>query len=76
MKKTIKFAFAAFAFFAFTACGIDNNTATENDRIDEVETSDIDVDADMDMETDTTSVMDTTVNDGVADEIPEERPIQ
>lgn len=74
MKKTIKFAFAAFAFFAFTACGSENNTATETDRIDEVETTDID--AEMDMEADTTTVMDTTVNDGVADEIPEERPIQ
>lgn len=73
MKKTIKLAFAAFALFAFTACGTENNTATETDTVDEVET---DVDMDTDMDADTTTVQDTTVNDGVADEIPEEKPIQ
>lgn len=73
MKKTIKLASAAFAFLAFTACGTDNNTATETDRVDEVET---DIDTNMDMDTDTTTVQDTTVNDGVVDQIPEEKPIQ
>jgi hypothetical protein len=73
MKKTIKLASAAFAFLAFTACNSDQNTATETDRIDEVET---DMDTNMNMEADTTTVMDSTVNDGAIDKIPEERPIQ
>ena len=72
MKKTIKLAFAAFAFLAFTACGSDNNTATENDTtVDEVETN-----LGTDMNTDTTPVQDTTVHDGVTDQIPEEKPVQ
>lgn len=72
MKKIWKFAFAAFAVVAFTACGTDNNTTTESDT---VETTDETVDTDMDMDEDTTIVVeDTTVNDGVADEIEEEQP--
>lgn len=72
MKKIWKFAFAAFAVVAFTACGTDNNTTTESDT---VETTDETVDTDMDMDEDTTIVVeDTTVNDGVADEIKEEQP--
>ncbi|WP_242929546.1 hypothetical protein [Pontibacter vulgaris] len=69
MKNTIKLAFAAFALFAFTACGNETNTATESETTDQVET-----DMDTEMDTDTTTVQDTTVNDGVADEIKEEQP--
>ncbi|WP_114782173.1 hypothetical protein [Botryobacter ruber] len=74
MKKNIKLAFAAFALLAFTACGNDSDTAT-----DTTETVETEVDTDMDMETDldadtTIVVEDTTVTDGVADEIKEEQP--
>ena len=76
MKKNIKLAFAAFALVAFTACGNDSDTAT--DTTETVET-DMDMDMDMDMETDLESdttivVEDTTVTDGIADEIKEEQP--
>ena len=73
MKKTIKLAFAAFTFFAFTACGTESNTATETETVDEVETE---METETEVETDTTTVQDTTVNDGVEDEIPEEQPVQ
>ncbi|GAB3826388.1 hypothetical protein [Pontibacter rugosus] len=71
MKNTWKLAFAAFALFAFTACGSEENTATESEV---VETTD-GYESDMNMETEDTTVLeDTTVNDGVADEIQEEQP--
>ncbi|WP_187264525.1 hypothetical protein [Pontibacter beigongshangensis] len=75
MKKNIKLAFAAFALFAFTACGNDNNTATESDTSSMPADADMGDDLSIDMDEDTTVVVqDTTVNDGVADEIPEEQP--
>lgn len=73
MKKIWKLAFAAFAIFAFTACGTEDNTATESETIET--TDEVDMETEMDIEEDTTiTVEDTTVNDGVADEIEEEQP--
>jgi UDP-glucose 6-dehydrogenase len=73
MKKIWKFAFAAFAVFAFTACGTDNNTTTESDTMET--TDEVETDMDTDLDEDTTIVVeDTTVDDGVADEIKEEQP--
>ncbi len=72
MKKIWKSAFVVFALTAFTACGGNDNT-TETETMEQVET-DMDTEMDMDIETDTTTVQDTTINDGVADEIPEETP--
>jgi hypothetical protein len=71
MKNTWKLAFAAFTLFAFTACSSgEENTTTES----EMETTD-QLETEMDMETtDTTVLEDTTVNDGVADDIQEEQP--
>lgn len=75
MKKIWKFAFAAFAVFAFTACGTDNNTTTESETIETTDELETDMETDMEMDEDTTiMVEDTTVNDGVADEIQEEQP--
>lgn len=68
MKKIWKSAFVVLALAAFTACGGNENT-TETETTEQVET-----DTEMDMEVDTTTVQDTTINDGVADEIEEETP--
>ncbi|RDV11034.1 hypothetical protein DXT99_25530 [Pontibacter diazotrophicus] len=70
MKKTWKLAFAAFAMVAFTACSSeDTTTTTESENFETTE------EVEMDMETEDTTVLeDTTVNDGVADEIQEEQP--
>ena len=71
MKNTWKLAFAAFALFAFTACGSEENAATESEVVETTEG----FESDMNMETEDTTVLeDTTVNDGVADEIQEEQP--
>ena len=64
MKNAIKLTFAAFAMLAFTACGTENNTATETETTE----------TDTELKTDTTTVQDTTVNDGVVDEMKEEQP--
>ncbi|MBB6611534.1 hypothetical protein H7F15_10840 [Pontibacter sp. Tf4] len=72
MKNLWKSAFVVFALTAFTACGDGNNT-TETETTEQVDT-DMNMDTDMDMDTDTTTVQDTTVNDGVADDINEEMP--
>ncbi|TXK22053.1 hypothetical protein FVR03_23115 [Pontibacter qinzhouensis] len=75
MKKNMKLAFAAFALLAFTACGTDNNTATESDTSSMPTDASMGDDISLDMEEDTTVVLqDTTVKDGVVDEIPEEQP--
>ncbi|SFU87038.1 hypothetical protein [Pontibacter akesuensis] len=72
MKKTWKLAFAAFALFAFTACGGEENTTTETEAVEGVESE---METEMNMETEDTTVLeDTTVNDGVADDIEEEQP--
>ncbi|HEY4651014.1 MAG TPA: hypothetical protein VIG72_06345 [Pontibacter sp.] len=68
MKKIWKSAFVVFALTAFTACGGSENT-TETETTEQVDTE-TDMNSDMDMETDTTTVQDTTVNDGVVDEVP------
>lgn len=78
MKKTWKLAFAAFALFAFTACG-NQDTATEAETVDtttEMETTEMEDELETEMGRDTTVLEDTTVNDGVADEIQEEQPPQ
>lgn len=72
MKKTWKLAFAAFAFVAFTACNGDNNTTTESENVET--TDELESDLETDIEEDTVLLEDTTVNDGVADEIQEEQP--
>ncbi|WP_299756172.1 hypothetical protein [uncultured Pontibacter sp.] len=75
MKKIWKFVFAAFAAFAFTACGTDNNTTTESETYETTDEVGTDMETDMNMDEDTTiMVEDTTVNDGVADDIQEEQP--
>ncbi|WP_242923811.1 hypothetical protein [Pontibacter liquoris] len=73
MKKTWKLAFAAFAVFAFTACGTDNNNATESDTMESTDQVDTTT-TDSNMDSDTTVVQDSTVNDGVIDNIKEEQP--
>lgn len=72
MKKIWKSAFVVFALAAFTACGGSENT-TESETTEQVETE-METETEMDMDTDTTTVQDTTINDGVADEIEEETP--
>jgi hypothetical protein len=72
MKKIWKSALIVFALTAFTACGGSDNT-TETDTTEQVDT-DTDMDMDTDTDVDTTTVQDTTVNDGVADDIQEEVP--
>ena len=72
MKKTWKLAFAAFALVAFTACNGDNDTTTESENMET--TDELETDLETDMEEDTVMVQDTTIDDGVADEIQEEQP--
>ncbi|MBC5776026.1 hypothetical protein H8S95_18260 [Pontibacter sp. KCTC 32443] len=72
MKKIWKSAFVVFALAAFTACGGGENT-TETETTEQVE-SDMETETETEMETDTTTVQDTTVNDGVADDMQEEQP--
>lgn len=75
MKNTWKLAFAAFTMFAFTACSSEENAATESENIETTDQIETDMETDMDMAEDTTVVVeDTTVDDGVADEIQEETP--
>ncbi|MCC9136876.1 hypothetical protein ACFSKU_09760 [Pontibacter silvestris] len=73
MKKTIKLAFAAFAFVAFTACGNQEGASTATEAETETMPTDAsmgdDVGVDLESDTDTTTVQDTTVNDGVVDEM-------
>lgn len=76
MKKTIKLAFAAFAFVAFTACGNQENSTTATEPETDTMPTDANmgdnVGVDMESDTDTTSLQDTTVNDGVVDEMPQQ----
>ncbi|WP_299825936.1 hypothetical protein [uncultured Pontibacter sp.] len=72
MKKIWKLAFAAFAFVAFTACDGNSNTTTESENVET--TDELNTDLETDMEQDTVMLQDTTVNDGVADDIQEEQP--
>jgi len=79
MKNTWKLAFAAFTMFAFTACSSgEDNMTTESENIettDQIEADmETDLDTDMDATDETTVLEDTTVDDGVADEIQEETP--
>lgn len=79
MKNTWKLAFAAFTMFAFTACSSgEENMTTESENIettDQIEADmETDLDTDMDATDETTVLEDTTVDDGVADEIQEETP--
>jgi hypothetical protein len=74
MKKNLKLAFAAFALLAFTACGNDNAGTTEAEGTDATEST-VDTDMDTNLDEDTTIVVqDTTVDDGVADDLKEEQP--
>ncbi|MBC5994838.1 hypothetical protein [Pontibacter cellulosilyticus] len=72
MKKTWKLAFAAFALVAFTACNGDENTTTESESVET--TDELETDLETENEEDTVILQDTTVEDGVADEIEEEQP--
>ena len=79
MKNTWKLAFAAFTMFAFTACSSgEDNMTTESENIettDQIEADmETDLETDMDATDETTVLEDTTVDDGVADEIQEETP--
>jgi len=75
MKNTWKLAFAAFTMFAFTACsGGEGNTTTESENIETTDQVETDMETDMDMTDTTTTLEDTTVNDGVVDDIQEEQP--
>ena len=75
MKNTWKLAFAAFTMFAFTACSGEENATTESENMETTDQIESDMETDMDMTEDTTvTVEDTTVNDGVADDIQEEQP--
>lgn len=79
MKNTWKLAFAAFTMFAFTACSSgEENMTTESENIettDQIEADmETDLETDMDATDETTVLEDTTVDDGVADEIQEETP--
>lgn len=76
MKNIWKPAVAAFALLAFTACDNNDNRATESETM---ETEEVDMNTDMEMQNDleedtTVVVQDEPVNDGVADEIQEEKP--
>lgn len=73
MKNIWKSAFAAFALFAFTACDSNENTTTESETIETEEIDNMDMENEL-VEDSTIIVEDTPVNDGVADEIPEEQP--
>jgi len=75
MKKNWKLAVAAVACFAFTACADQNNAATETETIEADEPA-MEQDLNTAPEADTAMIEDTTVNDGVVDEIPEEQPPQ
>jgi hypothetical protein len=72
MKKTLKLAFAAFAFVAFTACTDNKEIDTESENVET--TDELESDFETDMNQDTVMLQDGTVNDGVADEIKEEQP--
>jgi len=72
MKNLWKPTIAAFALFAFTACANNEEATTETETI---ETEETEMDMGTELEEDTTiMVEDTTVDDGVADEIEEEQP--
>jgi hypothetical protein len=72
MKNIWRTAMAAFALFAFAACDTNENSATESETI---ETEEVEMDLENDFEEDNTLIVeDTIINDGVADEIPEEQP--
>lgn len=72
MKNIWKSAFAAFALFAFAACDNGDNRATESETM---ETEEMDMNMGNDLEEDNTLIFeDSTVNDGVTDDIPEEQP--
>lgn len=73
MKNIWKSAFAAFALLAFTACDSGENTTTESENMDTEMNSEMDMDTEMEEDT-TIMLQDTTVDDGVADEIDEEQP--
>lgn len=70
MKRIWKLTFAAFTIVAFTACNQD--TTTETESVETTEEMDTELDSSMDQ--DTVMLQDTTVNDGVADELQEEQP--
>lgn len=72
MKNIWKSAIAAFALFAFAACDNSENRATESETM---EGEEVEMDMQNDLEEDNTLIVeDSTVNDGVGDEIPEEQP--
>lgn len=72
MKNIWKSAIAVFALFAFAACDNGENRATESETMEAEETE---MNMEYDLEEDNTLIVeDSTVNDGVADEIPEEQP--
>ncbi|MDX5346880.1 MAG: hypothetical protein LPJ89_10760 [Hymenobacteraceae bacterium] len=75
MKNLVKFSFVAAAAFAFTFTSCDSNTAEQTEESIETTTEETINDVETAVEpTDTIVVEDTTVNDGVADEIKEETP--
>ncbi|MFD2512821.1 hypothetical protein ACFSRY_02975 [Pontibacter locisalis] len=74
MKQTWKLAFAAFALFAFTACGNEDNSVTESENIETTDELETEMEIETEVQEDTVMVEDNTVEDGVADEIEEEQP--
>ncbi|PRY06083.1 hypothetical protein CLV24_12865 [Pontibacter ummariensis] len=76
MKKTWKLASIAFALFAFTACGNEEATVTEEEPIDATEEVETDIESEVETQPDTAVLEDTPVNDGVTDEVEGEQPIE
>lgn len=75
MKNTWKLAFAAFTMFAFTACsGGEENATTESENIETTDQIESDMETDMNATEDTAVLEDSTVEDGVADDMQEETP--
>lgn len=72
MKKTWKFAVAAFAIVAFTACDNNKEIETESENIET--TDEIETDLETDMNQDTVMLQDGAINDGAVDKIEEEQP--
>jgi hypothetical protein len=68
MKKTWKFVFVAFAFFAFPACSNDDKPTTDSENIESTEESETDINTEMDEDT---VLLNNVPMEG---EIEEERP--
>ncbi|WP_439880561.1 hypothetical protein ACSX1A_15545 [Pontibacter sp. MBLB2868] len=72
MKHNWKLAFIACALLAFTACKNEDKPITESENIEDTE--ELNTELGTGMDEDTVTVQDSTINNGVMDEIEEEQP--